>query len=105
MENTKGKKSSVASKLVSGSICNTEENASGNVSETSSSDDDPEALLDNYNTEDVDAHNYNNMIILPRLRVWVLVQWVQACYVINLKRRALMILQLQILRLINCQRR
>lgn len=40
---------------------NTEENASGNVSETSSSDDDPEALLDNYNTEDVDAHNYNNI--------------------------------------------
>lgn len=62
MENTKGKKSSVASKLVSSDKnVNTEENASGNVSETSSSDDDPEALLDNYNTEDVDAHNYNNI--------------------------------------------
>ncbi len=42
MENTKGKKSSVASKLVSSDKnVNTEENASGNVSETSSSDDDP----------------------------------------------------------------
>ncbi|UXV55224.1 PTS mannitol transporter subunit IICB [Staphylococcus aureus] len=50
MENTKGKKSSVASKLVSSDKkVNTEENASGNVSETSSLDDDPEALLDNYN--------------------------------------------------------
>lgn len=62
METTKGKKSSVASKLVSSDKnVNTEENASGNVSETSSLDDDPEALLDNYNTEDVDAHNYNNI--------------------------------------------
>ncbi|HFD7482105.1 TPA: PTS mannitol transporter subunit IICB [Staphylococcus aureus] len=62
METTKGKKSSVASKLVSSDKnVNKEENASGNVSETSSLDDDPEALLDNYNTEDVDAHNYNNI--------------------------------------------
>ncbi|HDE4131168.1 TPA: PTS mannitol transporter subunit IICB [Staphylococcus aureus] len=62
METTKGKKSSVASKLVSSDKnVNTEENASGNVSETSSLDNDSEALLDNYNTEDVDAHNYNNI--------------------------------------------
>ncbi len=73
MENTKGKKSSVASKLVSSDKnVNTEENASGNVSETSSSDDDPEALLDNYNTEDVDAHNYNNInhVIFACDAVW-----------------------------------
>ena len=44
------------------------------------------------------------MLFLPAMRVWVLVQWVQACYVINLKKGALMIIQLQILRLINCQR-
>ncbi len=25
------------------------------------------------------------MLFLPAMRVWVLVQWVQACYVINLK--------------------
>ena len=85
---------------------NTEENASGNVSETSSSDDDPEALLDNYNTEDVDAHNYNNInhVIFACDAGMGSSAMVQACYVINLKRRALMILQLQILRLINCQK-
>ncbi len=26
------------------------------------------------------------MLFLPAMRVWVLVQWVQACYVINLKK-------------------
>lgn len=66
METTKGKKSSVASKLVSSDKdAKVEENvnteAKTNADESSTLEDDPEALLDNYNTEDVDAHNYNNI--------------------------------------------
>ncbi|MGT0185951.1 hypothetical protein ACVNP0_08690 [Staphylococcus aureus] len=81
------------------------ENASGNVSETSSSDDDPEALLDNYNTEDVDAHNYNNINhVIFACDAGMGSSAMGASMLRNkFKRRALMILQLQILRLINCQ--
>ncbi|MBS3357191.1 PTS mannitol transporter subunit IICB, partial [Staphylococcus aureus] len=66
METTKGKKSSVASKLVSSDKdaeveANASTEAKTNADVTSTLEDDPEALLDNYNTEDVDAHNYNNI--------------------------------------------
>ncbi|MCQ1509614.1 PTS mannitol transporter subunit IICBA, partial [Staphylococcus aureus] len=61
-----GKKSSVASKLVSSDKdaeveANASTEAKTNADVTSTLEDDPEALLDNYNTEDVDAHNYNNI--------------------------------------------
>ncbi|MCP6558937.1 hypothetical protein NL501_27335, partial [Klebsiella pneumoniae] len=57
MEATKGKKSSVASKLSS----NTESKSNEQTQAASTSQVDGDALLDKYNTEDVDAHNYNNV--------------------------------------------
>ncbi|PTJ00500.1 PTS mannitol transporter subunit IICBA [Staphylococcus simulans] len=57
MEATKGKKSSVASKL-SG---NAESKSDEQTQAASTSQVDGDALLDKYNTEDVDAHNYNNV--------------------------------------------
>ncbi|MHD0397139.1 PTS mannitol-specific transporter subunit IIBC [Staphylococcus simulans] len=57
MEATKGKKSSVASKL-SG---NTDNKPANQTQAASTTQDDDDALLDKYNTEDVDAHNYNNV--------------------------------------------
>ncbi|MBO1199137.1 PTS mannitol transporter subunit IICB [Staphylococcus simiae] len=62
MESTKGKKSSVSSKLVSSdneAQANEEDKATD--SQSTSTEEDSDALLDNYNTEDVDAHDYSNI--------------------------------------------
>ncbi|MCD8916231.1 mannitol-specific PTS transporter subunit IIC [Staphylococcus simulans] len=62
MEATKGKKSSVASKLSGNKEDKgtTTQQAATTASTAGTSDNDT-ALLDKYNTEDVDAHNYNNV--------------------------------------------
>ena len=63
MEATKGKKSSVSSKL-SSKENNQEASATAGATSTEESnntEDDADQLLDNYNTEDVDAHDYSNV--------------------------------------------
>lgn len=63
MEATKGKKSSVSSKL-SSKENNQEASATAGTTSTEESnntEDDADQLLDNYNTEDVDAHDYSNV--------------------------------------------
>ncbi|WP_432202532.1 PTS mannitol transporter subunit IICB [Staphylococcus warneri] len=66
MEATKGKKSSVSSKLSSkennqqASTTGATEGATS-TEESNNSEDDADQLLDNYNTEDVDAHDYSNV--------------------------------------------
>ena len=63
MEATKGKKSSVSSKL-SSKENNKEASATAGATSTEESnntEDDADQLLDNYNTEDVDAHDYSNV--------------------------------------------
>ena len=63
MEATKGKKSSVSSKL-SSKENNQEASATAGATSTEESnntEDDAYQLLDNYNTEDVDAHDYSNV--------------------------------------------
>lgn len=93
MEATKGKKSSVSSKL-SSKENNQQASTTGatagatSTEESNNSEDDADQLLDNYNTEDVDAHDYSNVnhvIFACDANLWVLVQWVLVCYVINLK--------------------
>ena len=66
MEATKGKKSSVSSKLSSkennqqaSTTCATA--GATSTEESNNSEDDADQLLDNYNTEDVDAHDYSNV--------------------------------------------
>lgn len=66
MEATKGKKSSVSSKL-SSKENNQQASTTGatagatSTEESNNSEDDADQLLDNYNTEDVDAHDYSNV--------------------------------------------
>lgn len=63
MEATKGKKSSVSSKL-SSKENNQEASATAGATtteESNNTEDDADQLLDNYNTEDVDAHDYSNV--------------------------------------------
>lgn len=66
MEATKGKKSSVSSKL-SSKENNQQASTNGatagatSTEESNNSEDDADQLLDNYNTEDVDAHDYSNV--------------------------------------------
>ena len=66
MEATKGKKSSVSSKL-SNKENNQQASTTGatagatSTEESNNSEDDADQLLDNYNTEDVDAHDYSNV--------------------------------------------
>lgn len=63
MEAAKGKKSSVSSKL-SSKENNQEASATAGATSTEESnntEDDADQLLDNYNTEDVDAHDYSNV--------------------------------------------
>lgn len=66
MEATKGKKSSVSSKL-SSKENNQQASTTGatagatSTEESNNNEDDADQLLDNYNTEDVDAHDYSNV--------------------------------------------
>lgn len=66
MEATKGKKSSVSSKL-SSKENNQQASTTGatagatSTEESNNSEDDADQLLDNYNTEDVDAYDYSNV--------------------------------------------
>ena len=66
MEATKGKKSSVSSKL-SSKENNQQASTTGatagatSTEESNNSEDDADQLLDNYNTDDVDAHDYSNV--------------------------------------------
>lgn len=59
MEATKGKKSSVATKLSGNTDSKSAEKTQAASTTTTQVDGDD--LLDKYNTEDVDAHNYNNV--------------------------------------------
>ncbi|MET2743434.1 PTS mannitol transporter subunit IICB [Staphylococcus caprae] len=72
MEATKGKKSNVSSKLTASDKESTETSkqtagatgataATASQASSSESEDDSEQLLDNYNTEDVDAHDYSGV--------------------------------------------
>lgn len=72
MEATKGKKSNVSSKLTASDKESTETSkqtagatgataAKASQASSSESEDDSEQLLDNYNTEDVDAHDYSGV--------------------------------------------
>ncbi|MDI9231689.1 PTS mannitol transporter subunit IICB [Staphylococcus caprae] len=72
MEATKGKKSNVSSKLTASDKERTETSkqtagatgataATASQASSSESEDDSEQLLDNYNTEDVDAHDYSGV--------------------------------------------
>ena len=66
MESTKGKKSSVSSKLTgattgTGAAGVASNKADDEDKKEASSEDEEEDLLDNYNTEDVDAHDYSNV--------------------------------------------
>lgn len=66
MEATKGKKSSVASKLSAkddnkAADNKTAETTTASAASNKAEDKDSDELLDDYNTEDVDAHNYNNV--------------------------------------------
>lgn len=66
MESTKGKKSSVSSKLTGATTGTGAAGVAANKADDedkkeASSEDEEEDLLDNYNTEDVDAHDYSNV--------------------------------------------
>ena len=66
MEATKGKKSSVASKLSAKDDNKTTESKTAETTTATAASDkaedkDSDELLDDYNTEDVDAHNYQNV--------------------------------------------
>ncbi|WP_436863029.1 PTS mannitol transporter subunit IICB [Staphylococcus caeli] len=63
MEATKGKKSSVSSKLTGNKDSNADATTTGATASTSQNTDEQtdEDLLDNYDTENVDAHNYSKV--------------------------------------------